>query len=121
MRRFGTRLVLMIAFAVTGVASIVVTVFADVAWLGAGLLIFAALCAACIDGAGNMPFFRAVRPLEREEMTGVFSTYRDMCQLLPPALFAILLRFFPVHSVFAVAGVWMLSMAWFCRYLPKRL
>jgi hypothetical protein len=54
-------------------------------------------------------------------MTGVFSTYRDMSQLLPPALFAILLRFLPVHAVFAVAGLWMLTVAWLCRYIPRRL
>ena len=121
MRRFGMRRVLMLAFAASGLASIAVTAFGDAVWLGSGLLLFAALCAACIDGAGNVPFFRAVRTMEREDMTGVFSTYRDMSQLLPPAVFAILLRFFPVHAVFAVAGLWMLSMAWCCRNLPKRL
>jgi hypothetical protein len=54
-------------------------------------------------------------------MAGVFSTYRDVSQLLPPALFIVLLRFLPVHAVFGAAGLWMLSMAWLCRYLPRRL
>ena len=90
-------------------------------WVGAGMLVFSAFCTSTIDGAGNMPFLRAVRPLEREEMAGVFSTYREVSQLLPPALFIALLRFLPVHAVFGPAGLWMLSMAWFCRYLPRRL
>ena len=120
-RRFGTRRILMIAFTVSAMASMAVTAFGHAAWVGAILILFAALCTSCIDGAGNMPFFRAVRPLEREEMTGVFSTYRDMGQLLPPAVFAVILRFAPVHAVFAVSGLWMLVMAWYCRYLPKRL
>jgi hypothetical protein len=54
-------------------------------------------------------------------MTGVFSIYRDVSQLLPPALFAVILGVLPVHAVFAVAGVWMLVMAWFSRHLPRRL
>ena len=44
-------------------------------------------------------------------MTGVFSTYRDMSQLLPPAVFAVTLSYFPLQSVFAVMGCWMLLMA----------
>ena len=54
-------------------------------------------------------------------MTGVFSTYRDMSQLLPPAAFAVVLSFAPVQAVFAVAGLWMLALAWLCRYLNPRL
>jgi MFS family permease len=119
--RTSTRALLMLGFALSGASSIVVTVFAGSPLAGAALLLLATLCTASLDGAGNTPFLRAVRPLEREEMTGVFSIYRDVSQLLPPALFAVILGVLPVHAVFAVAGVWMLVMAWFSRYLPRRL
>jgi predicted MFS family arabinose efflux permease len=119
--RTSTRALLMLGFALSGASSIVVTVFADSPLAGAALLLLATLCTASLDGAGNTPFLRAVRPLEREEMTGVFSIYRDVSQLLPPALFAVILGVLPVHAVFAVAGVWMLVMAWFSRHLPRRL
>jgi predicted MFS family arabinose efflux permease len=120
-RRYGFRTLLVGGFTISAVSSIGVSVLAGSPWLGAGMLVFSAFCTSTIDGAGNMPFLRAVRPLEREEMAGVFSTYRDVSQLLPPALFIVILRFLPVHAVFGAAGLWMLSMAWFCRYLPRRL
>lgn len=120
-RRYGFRTLLVGGFTISAVSSIGVSLLAGSPWLGAGMLVFSALCTSTIDGAGNMPFLRAVRPLEREEMAGVFSTYRDVSQLLPPALFVVLLRFLPVHAVFGAAGLWMLSLAWLCRYLPRRL
>ena len=119
--RNGTRSLLMLGFVLSGVSSIVVTVFAHSPLAGAALLLLATLLTSSLDAVGNTPFLRAVRPLQREEMTGVFSIYRDMSQLLPPALFAVILGVLPVHAVFAAAGVWMLVTAWFARYLPRRL
>ena len=120
-RRYGFRKTLIAGFGLVGLMSMIVTLNADSPVLCAGLLVFTALCAAIIDGAGNMPFMRAVKPLEREEMVGVFSTYRDMSSLLPAGLFAVVLRVFPLPAVFAISGMWMLVMAWYCRHLPKRL
>jgi len=120
-RRYGFRTLLVGGFTISAVSSIGASLLAGSPWVGAGMLLFSALCTSTIDGAGNMPFLRAVHPLEREEMAGVFSTYRDASQLLPPALFVVLLRYMPVQAVFGAAGLWMLSMAWFCRYLPRRL
>ena len=54
-------------------------------------------------------------------MTSVFATYRDIAQLLPPGIFAVLLTFLPLTAVFiAMAGV-MAVLARYTRYLPKRL
>lgn len=120
-RRYGFRSLLIFGFGLSGIASILVTMLAGFAWAGAVLLLFTAFVTASVDAAGNVPFLRAVRPLEREEMTGVFSTYRDASQLLPPAIFSVLLRFAPVYAVFAVAGMWMFVSAWYSRFLPRRL
>jgi len=120
-RRYGFRRLLITGFTLVGLMSMVVTVFAEAPIIAAALLVLTALFAAIIDGAGNMPFMRAVRPLEREEMMGVFSTYRDLANLLPSGVFALLLRVLPLQAVFAVSGTWMLVMAWYCRHLPKRL
>ena len=84
-RRFGLRRLLMTAYGLSGLASIAVAAAMGLPLLGAGVLLVAALLTASIDGAGNIPFLRAVHPTERAEMTTVFATYRDAGQLLPPA------------------------------------
>ena len=53
-------------------------------------------------------------------MTTVFRTYLDMSDLLPPALFALLLSFFGLASVFVAAGLWMLAIGVTARLLPRR-
>ncbi len=64
-----------------------------------------------LDAVGNIPFLRAVRARERAQMTTVFRTYLDISELLPPALFALLLSFFGLASVFLATGLWMLAIA----------
>ena len=54
-------------------------------------------------------------------MTTVFRTYIDLSELLPSALFALLLTFFGLESVFAATGVAMLAIGLFARYLPRAL
>ena len=89
-------------------------------WLAAGLLIFASILTSVIDGAGNTPFLRAVKPLQKAEMTAVFMTYRDGSQLATPGLFSQLLKFLPLSSVFVVTALGMAGLALLARYLPKR-
>ncbi|MEM7170086.1 MAG: MFS transporter [Pseudomonadota bacterium] len=120
-RRFGLRKLLIVGYALSGLATLIIPLGTDVAWLGAALLVGAALATSTVDGGGNVPFLRAVHPLERAEMTGVFATYRDTAQLLPPGIFSLLLRFFPLPSIFLAAGSGMLVLAYFSRFLPKRL
>ena len=110
-RRFGLRRLLVTAYTLSGLASIAVALAMQLPLLGAGVLLLAALLTASIDGAGNIPFLRAVHPTERAEMTTVFATYRDAGQLLPPATFAILLKIFPLASVFVASGVAALILA----------
>lgn len=120
-RRYGLRrMVIGSAFA-TGAAMLVLALVAGNAWLGAALWLVSAALATPLDGAGNIPFLRAVRARERSEMTGVFLTYRDASQLLPPGVFAVLLRFFELPAVFVASGLGMMTVAWLARYLPRRL
>lgn len=117
----GLRFLLTLGYASAAALTAVVFLFASDAYLMAGLLIVAALGATILDGAGNVLFFRAVRPLERGEMTGVFLTYRDIGQLAPPGLFAVMLKFVALPTVFIAAAGWMFASAGFSRYIPKRM
>ncbi len=120
-RRTGVRRVIVTAFAVGGACSAAVGLCSGRPWLGVGLPVTAALCAAALDAVGNIPFLRSVRRHERAEMTSVFSTYRDIGELLPPGVFSVLLELFRLPAVFFAGGGAMLVFAALSRSLPRRL
>lgn len=120
-RRYGLRRLLVCGYAAAGLVTVAVALTAGLPLVGAGVLLFAALMTSSIDGAGNLPFLRAVHPLERPEMTTVFATYRDSAQFLPPGFFALLLRGFDLPVVFIAGGVGMMVLAGYARFVPRRL
>ena len=119
-RRYGLRRMMFWSSLMTTFAMLVLTAVAGSAWLGAALWLVAAAAIAPLDAAGNGPFLRAVRSRERPEMAGVYNTYRDMAQLMPPGIFSVVLRFFELPAVFATTALGMLGMAALARYLPRR-
>jgi MFS transporter, ACDE family, multidrug resistance protein len=120
-RRIGLRRLLIAGYAATGLATMAVAPASSWPWLGAALLVIAAVAASILDGAGNTPFLRAVRPLERPEMTTVYGSFRHTAQLVPPGVFAALLRAFALPSVFVAGGGFLVVLAWIARYIPKRM
>ena len=85
------------------------------------LLIAGAAGASIIDGAGSVPFLRAVRPRERSEMTTVYATYRDMSRLSLQSLYSLLLLVFPLSIVFLASGSVMVILSQCARNLPRSL
>ncbi len=120
-RRYGIRNLLVGGYAATGALTIAVGVAAVSPWLGAGVLLVAAVGASSIDGAGNVPFMSAVRTGERSEMTTVYATYRDVARLSTPGLYALIRQVFALPAVFATSGLIMLTLSGFSRYIPRRL
>jgi ACDE family multidrug resistance protein len=120
-RRFGLRRLLRAGYAVAGVLSICATLAFGLPWLGVFLLALAALGTETIDGAGNLLFLRAVRGRERPEMTTVFVSFRDVSQLAPPTVSALLLTVFGLPSVFIAGGSMMLAAAILTKYIPRRM
>lgn len=120
-RRYGVRLLLIGGYGVTALLTLAVSLVADLPWVGAIMLTTAAFVAGSIDGAGNVAFLRAVRPLERQTMTPVFTTYRDAAAVAPPGAFTLLLKVFELPAVFVVSGLGMLLLAGLARYIPRRL
>ena len=121
--RIGVRRVIIASYLVAGSASLAAASLVPIgpSLAVAALLLVGSLGAANLDAVGNIPFLRAVRPLERAQMASVFRTYIDMSELLPPAVFAALLSVFGLESVFAAAGVLMLAIALVARSLPRGL
>jgi MFS family permease len=85
------------------------------------LLLASSIGATVLDTTGNLPFLRAVRAHERTHMTTVFRTYIDLSDLIPAALFALLLQALPLGSVFVVTGAAMLAFALLARCAARHV
>ena len=120
-RRFGMRPMLAVGYGATAGLTGAVAAIAGEPLHGAYLLVGAALAASVIDGVGNATFLRAVRPLERAEMTTVFNTFRHVAQIVTPGLFALLLATFDLAQVFLAGGAFMAAMAVLSLYIPRRM
>lgn len=120
-RRYGLRRLLIAGYLGSGLASLAVALMASLPDLAVAILLAAAFATGVVDGAGNLPFLRAVHPTERPEMTSVFMTFRDVSQLAPPGVFALLLQVFALPAVFAAAGAGMLGLSTLARHIPRRL
>ncbi len=120
-QKYGIRFLLTLGYGLTGIVTILIAVFHGTPTIAVGLIVASAFVAVIIDGAGNVPFLRAVHALERSEMTSVYVTFRHTSQLVTPGIFAIALGMFALPAVFAVGGVACFGMAALARYLPKKL
>jgi predicted MFS family arabinose efflux permease len=120
-QRRGIRGLIIGAFIGAGLVTLLACLAYDWPWAVAGLMLAGALCVMVLDGLGNIPFLRAVRPLERPQMATVFRTYIDLSDLLPAALYSVLLSFADIRIVFLASGLWMLVAATVARHLPRRM
>lgn len=120
-RARGIRFLLSVGFSLTAVITVAIAAVGGDQMLGAALVVAAAFCATIIDGAGNVPFLRAVHPYERAEMTSVFVTFRHTAQLLTPGVFIAVLSVFSLPAVFVTGGLVCAGMAGLARYLPRKL
>jgi len=87
-----------------------------------GLLLVAMLLIVPTDAVGTVPFYRAVHPHERAEMTSVYRSYMDSGELLPQLVYGILLGFWGLGAVFVALGLLLIGcglVSW--RYLHRRL
>ncbi len=116
-RRIGLRRFIAGGFLWVSAATFAFVWFADKPDMASVMLIASAVGAVSLDSVCVVTFLRAVRGWERPQMTMVFSIYRDAAALVPPAIFAVLLSFFPLPIVFLVNG----AFALFCAYLALKL
>lgn len=85
-------------------------------------LLMGSVAASALDGVGGIPFLRAVRFHERQQMTAVYRTYIDFSELIPSFVFAFVLLRFEIGTVFIIMGTSLAIiglLAW--RYLPRSL
>jgi MFS family permease len=91
-------------------------------WIAVACLMFAGVFASGLDGVGGIPFYRSVRPLQRQRMSSVYRTFIECAELFPAAIFMVLLLYFPTPIVFIVIAafsVFLAALSW--KYLPKSM
>ncbi|MEQ9490093.1 MAG: MFS transporter [Alphaproteobacteria bacterium] len=94
----------------------------DLPMTSAVLLLLGSGAVVGLDAIGGVAFYRAVRSYERAEMSSVYRTYMDVGELLPPVLYAFLLGFFGLGSVFVALGFQMcLAACIVLAFIPRRL
>jgi len=119
--RFGTRTIILTSLLLCGFSTIAIGLIGEPRPIGLLFWFIAAIGAAGLDVLGNIPFMRLVKPRERTEMTMVFSTWREMSELLNPLLISVVLLFFPFEVFYFLLGTCLLIAAYFATHLPRRL
>src|SRR5262245_30621256 len=120
--RHGIRRPIIAAFVGLGIFTILTAFLLH--WpLAVGLSLLAgAFCCVVLDALGNIPFIRAVRPLERPQMATVFRSYADLSSLMPAAVFSMLLLIFDnIGAVFIASGLFALTVGAVARHLPRSM
>jgi MFS family permease len=117
----GVRPAIVLCFSWVAFATFLAGLLAGWPFAAAACLIAGAVAAAGLDGIGNIPFLRLVRPAERPQMTAVFRSYIEVAELSNGALYALLLSFLPLPAVFAASAALSLASAALARYLPRGL
>jgi MFS family permease len=119
--RFGTRLLIVYALWLTGVAMALLFFLGEPRPIGLLFWVIASLGGAIVDVLGNIPFMRMVKPRERIEMTMIFSTWREGSQLLTPLLVSLVLLVAPFEAFYLLLAVIVISAAIVATFLPRRL
>ena len=119
--RLGTRTLIIIALALTGISMLMLFALGKPGSLGLIFWMTGALGGVTLDVLGNIPFMRMVKPRERTEMTMIFSTWREGSQLLTPLLVSVVLLAAPFEAFYVLLAVLLLAAAVTASFLPRRL
>lgn len=120
---WGVRAVIVGSFALCAAASLAAGLAGtSLPYVAIGCLLLGSVAASALDGVGGIPFLRAVRHRERQQMAAVYRTYIDFSDLLPAFVFAFALLWLPIGMVFVILSAALAAIGWISwRYLPRSL
>jgi ACDE family multidrug resistance protein len=119
--RYGTRNVIIFSLLLTSGSLAALGFIGEARPFGLVFWLLGAFGGVCLDLLANIPFMRMVKPRERTEMTIVFSTWREMSELLTQMIIIAVVFIWPFHVFYYVLAAMMLIAAYGARNLPKRL
>ncbi len=120
-QRLGIRRPIIGAFWIGGGLTIAGILAYDDPPLFCSLLLLAATFIVALDSLGNIPFMRFARPRELPQLATVFRTYVDTAEVIPSAIYALLLTIFDFRAVFVFCGLLALAVGVAATWLPRRL
>jgi ACDE family multidrug resistance protein len=102
--RGRVRLAITIGFFGSGCLFFLAAVNPAGATLSIILLMLASAFLILLDICAGLPFLMAVRPSQRTEMSAVYSTYRDVSNVLTPGTASLVLMVAPLKAIFGVTA-----------------
>jgi MFS family permease len=119
--QFTTKRIIIVALSIAGVSMFGLGLLGKPTPYGLILWCSGALGGICLDVLGNIPFMRLVKPYERTDMTMVFSTWREMSELVTPLSITLITLLFPFAVFYLLLGLALLSVSVAATWLPAKL
>jgi ACDE family multidrug resistance protein len=104
LRRIGVRMAIRSGFLMAGVLFGLAGVTGDWPYVAIGLLFAGSFAMIFLDICGGLPFLMAVKPSDRNEMSAVYSSFRDVSAIITPGASALVLLVAPLAMVFTFGG-----------------
>ncbi len=104
LRRLGVKRAIRSGFLMAGVLFGLAGVTGDWPYVAIGLLFGGSFAMIFLDICGGLPFLMAVKPSDRNEMSAVYSSFRDVSAIITPGVSALVLLVAPLAMVFAFGG-----------------
>ena len=107
LRRLGVKRAIRSGFLIAGLLfglAGVAGVMGNWPYVAIGLLFVGSFAMIFLDICGGLPFLMAVKPSDRNEMSAVYSSFRDVSAIVTPGASAVVLLMAPLSMVFAFGG-----------------
>ena len=104
LRRMGVKSAVRSGFLLSGMMFTLAGFIGDFPLVAICLLLVGSFAMIFLDICGGLPFLMAVKPSDRNEMSAVYSSFRDVSAIVTPGASAVVLLFAPLSTVFAFGG-----------------
>ncbi len=108
-RRLSVRRSVRTAFGICGTLFLAAGLMAVLPWTTVALCMAGSVFLVMLDVVGGLPFLMSVKPSERTEMSAVYSSFRDVSQILTPGAAWLVLWVAPLPGIFVAAGVGLIA------------